>query len=362
MGAKVNEAELSITLPHNNAMMKLYGAENADRMRGVYWDGIEVDEGQDIRKSVLTQVILPALADRQGWLDVAGTPKGWENLLGELSKIAKDNDEWFLQILRASETGIIPIEELARQKQLMSDNEYQQEFECSFDAAVAGSVYGDWIAEADKAGRITDRVRHDPKFPVYTAWDLGYDDATAIWFYQVGLNEIFLIDYYEWSGEGIGHYCEYLKLKGYNYGDYHYVPHDAANKVMAAGGRSIVEQARDDYDTKMMVIPATSQQNGIEAARLTLPKCWFASTSCAKGIEAMRNYHFQYDEDLKIYRSKPTHDWSSHAAKAFEIVARVWGKPVTQDKLTRNRVTANFHRLRNEHNMNPEDPYRTRSK
>lgn len=360
MGGKVNESELSITLPHNNALIKLYGAENAERMRGVYWDGIVVDEGQGIRKTVLTQVILPALADRQGWLDVSGTPKGWENLLGELYKLAKDNPEWFLQMLRASETNIIPAEELSRQRQLMSDNEYDQEFECSFDAAIVGAVYGQWIADADKEDRITDRVQYDPAYPVYTAWDLGYDDATAIWFYQVGLNEIFIIDYYEWNGEGIGHYCEYLKKKGYRYYDFHYVPHDAANKVMAAGGRSIVEQARDDYQTKMMVIPSTSQQNGIEAARKTLPKCWFNATNCEKGLEALRNYHFKFNEDLKIFSSAPSHDWSSHAAKAFEIIARVWGKSVTTQELERREIVNTFHRLRRLNNLDQEDPYRTR--
>lgn len=362
IGGKINESELSITLAHNNALIKLYGAENAERMRGVYWDGIVVDEGQGIRKSVLTQIILPALADRKGWLDVSGTPKGWENLLGELYKMAKDDDEWFLQVLRASETDVIDPGELARQRQLMSKNEYDQEFECSFDAAIAGAVYGQWISDADKEGRITDRVKHDPNFPVYTCWDLGYDDATAIWFYQVGMNEIMFIDYYEWSGEGIGHYCEVLEEKGYNYADYHFVPHDAANKVQAAGGRSIVEQARDDYDTRMMVIPATSQQNGIEAARLTLPKCWFNSVKCEKGIEALRNYHFIYDEDLKIFRSKPSHDWSSHAAKAFEIGARCWGKPVTQKDINDRRIVEKFHRLRAENNLDKQDPYKLRSK
>lgn len=361
IGGGSNESELSVTLP-NGAIIRLYGAENADRMRGVYFDGIVIDEAQGIKESVLTQVILPALADRQGWLDVSGTPKGWENLLGKLYKMAIDDPEWFLQILKASETGVLLPEELARQRTLMSENEYEQEFECSFDAALTGSVYGEWISTAMREGRITDRVKYDPNFPVYTAWDLGYDDATAIWFYQVGPNELLFIDYYEFSGEGIGHYCDYLKGKEYRYAPFHYVPHDANNKVMAANGRSIVEQALKDHGVKMSVIPATSQQNGIEAGRKTLPRCWFNKTTCAKGIEALRNYHFPYDEELKILKSKPLHDWSSHASKAFEIAARLWANAVTNKELDRRALVSDFHNKRIEHNLERQDPYRMRSK
>ncbi len=375
-GGKINESELSITLPHNNAIIRLYGAENAERMRGVYSDGDVLDEVQGMSKSFLSQIILPSLADREGWLDASGTPKGWSNLLGELYKIAKANpDDWFLQVLKASETDILPVEELERQRQLMSDNEYEQEFECSFDAAIQGAVYGKEMSAAEKDGRITDRVKYDPEYPVYTAWDLGFDDATAIWFYQVGVGELLFIDYYEYNLEGIDHYCDVLKgitrnpdgsvneqaythRKDYNYIT-HYVPHDAANKVQAAGGRSIVEQAWKDHGVKMQVIPATSQQNGIEASRVTLARSWFNEIDCEQGLEALRNYHFQYDEDLKVFRSKPSHDWSSHGCKAYELAARMWTNKAITTKEVRNRDIENaFHRLRSENKMNRPDPYR----
>lgn len=362
LGGRTNESELSVVLPHNNATIRLYGAENAERMRGVYFDGLVVDEAQGIPKIVLTQIIMPALADRRGWLDVAGTPKGWINLLGELYKIARDDPEWFLSVLLASETGILPPDELARQKTLLSEDEYAQEFECSFDAAIAGAIYGKWMSDAEKEGRITNAVKYDPNYPVYTSWDLGYDDATAIWFFQRGPNEILNIDYYEYSGEGIGHYCEMLKSKPYRY-EAHYVPHDAANKLQAAQGRSIVEQAYKEHGVKMMVIPSTSQQNGIEAGRMTLPVCWFNAENCEPGIDALKNYHFEFDQDLKIFRSKPSHDWSSHAAKAFEIEARMWRQNyVTQKELDKRALKTKFHRLRRENNLAPEDPYRTKPK
>lgn len=358
LGGKINESELTVTFPHNNAIVKLYGAENAERMRGLYFDGLVLDEAQGIAKIVLTQIIMPALADRQGWLDASGTPKGWANLLGELYKLAKDSPEWFTQVLRASETDILPRHELERQQTMMSEDEYAQEFECSFDAAIAGAVYGKWMSDAEAEGRITDRVQYDPEFPVYTSWDLGFDDATAIWFFQRSPNEILNIDYYEYSGEGIGHYCDILKAKPYTYAQ-HYVPHDAANKIQAAQGRSIVEQAWNDHEIRMLVIPSTSQQNGIEAGRMTLPVCWFNAQTCESGIDALKNYHFEYDGELKIFRSKPKHDWSSHAAKAFELQARMWRETaLTKKEMDKREIDNKFHRLRDLHNVDKRDPYR----
>lgn len=334
LGGKTNESELSVTLPHNNALIKLYGADNAERMRGVYWDGIVVDEGQGIKKAVLTQVIMPALADRLGWLDVSGTPKGWENLLGELAKIAKNDPEWFYQILKASETGIIPAEELARQKALMPDNEYAQEFECSFDAAITGSVYGQWLSNKELMKGI-----YDPELPVHTAWDLGFDDATAIWFWQITNGEIRLIDYYENNGQDIEHYCSYLKKLPYRYGK-HYVPHDAAYKLLAAGGRSIVQQAYA-FGIKMFVVAATSQQNGIEAARKTLERSYF-DEKATEGLAALKQYQFEYDDDKKAFRSKPRHDWSSHAADAYEIIGQVWRNPVISEEEEKPRFLSDL--------------------
>lgn len=329
-GGKINESELSVTFPHNGAVIKLYGAENAERIRGTYFDGLAIDEAQGIAKTVLTTIILPALADRQGWLDISGTPKGWANLLGAIVKIAKENPEdWFLQILKASETGIIPASELAHLKKMMPENEYEQEFECSFDAAITGAVYGKWIAELEAKGRSYPGI-FDKDLPVHTAWDLGYDDATAIWFYQVLRSEVRLIDYYENNGQDIGHYCDILKEKDYNYGK-HYVPHDAANKLLAAGGRSIVQQAYNPHGVKMYVVPATSQQNGIEAARKTLEQTWVDSQACIEGIEALKQYQFEFDDDKKVFRSTPRHDWSSHAADAFEIIGQVWRNPVIEE-------------------------------
>lgn len=337
LGGKINQTELTLTL-HNGASIALYGAENAEAMRGLYFDGIVMDEAQGISKSVITQIVLPCLADYQGWLDVSGTPRGWANTLGEIFRLASDKndpiggpDNWFLQVLKASQSGILPADELARQRRLMSENEYDQEFECSFDAAITGAVYGKWIADCAEQGRITD-IRPVPGVEVSTAWDLGYDDATAIWWFQVLPGKVLFLDYFEENHQEIGFYCQILKDRakscGYTYGR-HYAPHDAGYELQAAGGRSMVQQAWE-AGIKLYVVPSTSQQNSIEALRLTLRNSYFDQTKCAQGLEALRQYQFEYDDDKKVYRSKPRHDWASHGADAAEIVGRVWREPIAE--------------------------------
>lgn len=204
---------------------------------------------------------------------------------------------------------------------------YNHIWEGEFDERFFGGVYAKWITEAYTAGRVKSNL-YDPSLPVHTAWDLGYDDATAIWFWQVALKEVRLINYFEANNEDIAYYCNFLRNRsaqhGYAYGN-HYVPHDAANKLLAAGGRSIVDQAYK-LGIQMHVVPATSQQNSIEAARKTLEVCWIDQANCKEGIEALKQYQFEYDDDKKIFRSKPKHDWSSHAADAFEIIGQVWSE------------------------------------
>ncbi len=322
LGGKVNESELSITLPHNGAVIRLYGAENAERMRGVYFDGICIDEAQGVAQSVLTTVILPALADRQGWLDCSGTPRGWQNLLGQLVKLARDNPaDWFLQILKASETGILPDHELEMQRSLLSENEYEQEFECSFDAAITGAFYGKELAQALNEGRICD-VPWQPEFKVHTAWDLGRRDDTAIWFYQRVKSEIHVLDFYAISGADVADLATVIHSKPYVYGK-HYLPHDARMKTLASNGRSIAEQLWS-LNVRGEIVPDIGVQNGIQAARAVLPTCWFDEAKCEIGLESLRHYQREWDEDKRCFRESPRHDWTSHAADAFRMLAVAW--------------------------------------
>lgn len=315
-GKAPNESELSVIFPHNGAQIRLYGADNAERLRGLYFDGLAADEAQDIRPSTLTQIILPALSDRQGWLDLSGTPKGWGNLLGETYKRAKEDPEWFVQIIRASQTGIIPPDELERLRRSMPANEYEQEFECSFDAAITGAYYAEVIRRLEAAGGVC-AVPYDPMFRVHTAWDLGISDSMSIWFYQVAGREIRVIDYYEASGYGLEHYASVLTAKGYNYGQ-HFGPHDIEVREIGTG-KSRREVAAG-MGLRFDVLPNLPVKDGIDAARMTIPRCVFDVKHTAVGLDALRQYREKVDEKRNISLG-PLHDWSSHAADSFRYLA-----------------------------------------
>lgn len=312
-----NESELRVDLI-NGARIRLYGADNPDRMRGLYFDDATLDEYADMNPAIWGEVIRPALSDRQGTATFIGTPKGYNSFF-DMCERAKTDKDWFFMALRASETGILPQSELDMARKDMTKDQYEQEFECSFEAAILGAVYGDWMNIAEREGRIRDGL-FDPDLLVHTGWDLGFDDATAIWFYQIAGTEIRLVDYYENSQQDIRHYCDILNGKPYKYGR-HSVPHDAAQKLLAAGGRSIVQQAYS-HGVQMFVTPVTTMMNSIEAARKTLGNCWFDKDKCFAGIQALRQYQFSYDNERKVFTSKPVHDWSSHAADAFEIIGQ----------------------------------------
>lgn len=215
-------------------------------------------------------------------------------------------------------------------------------WEGEFDTRYFGGVYSKQVAKLKEQGRMR-KALYDPDVPVNTAWDLGYDDATAIWFWQKVGTEIRLVDYYENNGQDIEHYCEYLKSKPYAYGK-HYVPHDASNKLLAAGGRSIVQQAFA-LGVRMHVVPATSQQNGIEALRKTLEVTYIDEDRCRDGINCLMQYQFEYDTDKQTFKSAPRHDWSSHGSDACEIIGQVWRNDIQEKEVKKpkflHEATAN---------------------
>jgi phage terminase large subunit len=213
-GARAHENELRIDYA-NGGQVRLYGADNPDAMRGIYLDGVVLDEYADMDPRVWSQIIRPALADRQGWAVFIGTPKG-RNAFFELWRRSQAEEGWFSLMLKASETGLIPASELASARRDLTEEQYAQEFECSFDAAVVGSYYGKLMMRAEADGRIAP-VPYDPAALVWTSWDLGIRDATAIWFAQVIGREIRIIDYYEAAGVDLGHYVREIAARPYVY-------------------------------------------------------------------------------------------------------------------------------------------------
>lgn len=329
-----NVSELWVELV-NGARIRLFGADNPDAMRGLYLDGVVLDEYADMKPSIWGAVIRPLLADRQGWATFIGTPKGHNQFWDVYSNATQDKD-WYVKTLRASQTGLLPNSELADAAKMMSQDQYLQEFECDFESAILGAFYGKEMRLLTDMGRITE-VKHDPMFKVHTAWDLGYSDDTSIWFFQVIHGEIRLLDYHYSNGQPVAFYAGVVQSREvercYDYG-YHYLPHDARAKTLASN-RSVIEQLGDKLPVKSLrIVPNLGLQDGIQASRLALTRAWF-DHKCADGIECLRQYQREYDEDKKVFRDKPRHDWTSHGADAFRYLSIVWkdeAKIVTKDE------------------------------
>jgi phage terminase large subunit len=323
-----NESELWVELL-NGARIRVHGADNPDRLRGAYLDGVVMDEVADMRPSVWGEVVRPMLADRKGWAVFIGTPKG-RNEFHALWERAQTTPDWFSAMLRASDTNILPAEELDLARQDMTPEQYEQEFQCSFDAAILGAYFGKEIAQAERDGRITD-VAYDPAVKVYTAWDLGIGDSTAIWFWQVAGKEIRVIDHYEAHSQGLPHYAGVLAAKPYAYAA-DWVPHDARVRELGTG-RTRVETLVQ-LGRQPRLVPNHEVEDGINAARMTLPKVWFDRDKCRDGIEALRQYRAEFDEKTKAFKDKPRHDWACHSADAFRYLCMAWREmtPQPEDK------------------------------
>lgn len=327
-GVSTNEAELRIDYPNGNRI-QLFGADNADRMRGLAFSGIVADEFGDWKPSVWGYVIRPALADRNGWAVIIGTPKG-RNQFWVTYQNALTDPDWLALRIKASESGILPASEISALLKELSEDAYRQEMECDFEAALPGAFWGRELRELTEAGRIRP-IKPDPALKVHTAWDLGFKDDTAIWWYQVGRGEVRVIDFHASSGESVKFYADLIKAKKYNYGT-HWLPHDAKAKTLASGGKSIIEQLAHELGawSGLAIVPDLSVQDGIQAARAMLPRVWFDPTT-EPGIEALRQYQREYDEDKKAFRERPRHDWTSHPADAFRMMAIAWREEVKAD-------------------------------
>lgn len=315
LSPKINESELWVELP-GGARIRIYGADNPDRLRGIYLDGVVLDEFGDMDPTIWTQVIRPALSDRKGWAAFIGTPKG-KNTFYKLWVQAENDPEWTRLMLKASETGLLDAKELADARKMMSDDEYAQEYECSFEAAIRGAYYAHEMNAAEADNRIS-AVPHDPRLLTHTAWDLGVADSTCIWFFQTVGRETRVIDVLKGEGVGLDWYARELQSRGYLYGK-HYLPHDVEVRELGTGKSR--KEVLAGLGIEATVCPNIPVADGIQAVRMLLPTCWFDKDKCKDGIEALRMYRRDYDEKRQEFRVHPLHDWTSHYADAFRYFA-----------------------------------------
>ena len=311
-----SETELWVELPNNKARIRIYGADNPDRLRGLYLDGVVLDEFGDMDPTMWTKVVRPMLSDRGGWACFIGTPKG-KNGFHRVWTAADGDPDWFRLELKASETKLIAQKELADARRAMSDDEYAQEYECSFEAAVRGAYWAKELIALEAAGQITS-VPHDPRLPVHTAWDLGIADSTVIWFIQVCGRETRIIDVLKGEGMALDWYARQLQARNWLWGN-HYLPHDAQARELGSG-KSRVETLAG-LGIRATLCPFLPVEDGIQAVRGLLPTCWFDKAKCKAGLEALRMYRRDYDERAQELRARPRHDWTSHYADALRYFA-----------------------------------------
>lgn len=347
---KINETELSVTYP-NGCVSRLFGADNPDSLRGLALSGAIFDEFSQQDPRVFSEVVSKALGDHLGYVIFGGTIKGTDHLYDTHLAAKKNPDRWLMIYQNvdeslATESGpTIRLLEQAMEDDrksidegIMTQQEFDQEWFLSPDAAIAGAFYAKQMDAARNEKRIG-RVAYDPTLPVDTDWDIGTSDHTAIWFTQrLRTGEVRVIDYYENTGEGIPHYAKVLKDKKYLYGE-HWGPHDIAHTEWGTGMTRIKTAAQ--FGIRFQACPMYSREDGIHAVRMLLPRCVFDEVKTKRGLECLRKYRKRYNSSLKEFTGDPVHDVFSHGADAFRTLACRIQQPMLEERHRRRKTTGN---------------------
>lgn len=343
---RFNNQEMKIEL-NNGSIFRVLGADNFDGKMGTNPVMIVFSEYSLINPSVWG-FFRPILAANDGIAVFNFTPRG-ENHAYDLYNLGDASDDWYTEILTASDTKILSADILERERREIKalngdDALYWQEYFCDFSVPIAGAYYANQMQDAVAEGRICN-IPYVATFPVETYWDIGRTDYTAIWFVQRIGADIRLIDYLQTTGVGIHEIAPLVLSKKYVYSR-HIAPHD-----IEQGEWGSAENSRRDTAQKLginfEVAPMLSVQDGIDAARAILSRCWFDREKCADGISALKSYHKKYDEKRKYYQPIPEHDWSSHASDAFRYLAvsiddRAYAMPNKRDRYKRARSSYQY--------------------
>lgn len=274
----------------------------------------------------------PMLEENNGWAMFITTPRG-RNHAHAMYQMAKTNPRWFAEVSTVHDTGALSPEQiedsLAEYIALYGEDigraQFEQEYGCSFNAAILGAFYAREITALRNEGRIVANLEPVPWRPVHRAWDIGVKDDTSIWWYQAVGGQIYILDCYTASGVGVDHYAEVIDRKTKEYGwesGKDYVPHDARVKEWGTG-RTRVETMQA-LGLNPEVVPLANKLDGINAVRRTLPRCVFHQRCEETGIAALEQYRREWDDDKKTFKASEVHDWTSHLADAFRYLATAW--------------------------------------
>lgn len=312
-----NSTEMKVRLK-NGSLIQVIGTDHIDGIVGTNPVGCVFTE-YSLQDPKAWTLIRPILRENGGWAIFNFTPRG-ANHGKELYDMARGNADWFCQLLTVDDTGVLNESDIQKERdEGMSEDFIQQEYFCSFTLGVEGSYYARYLEQARDEDRVG-RVPLDPQKRVFTAWDLGYGDSTAIVFYQVCGQEIHIVDYYEAHGEGLPHYVQVLKAKDYLYAD-HFAPHDIDSHAFSSGLSA--REVGASLGIKFITLPTLKLrlEDGIEAVRSLFPRLWFDEKNCSLLIKCLENYRKEFDDNLGTYRNRPRHDKFSHGADAFRYLA-----------------------------------------
>ena len=304
-GTTFNESELRADFA-NGGRITLAGSDNPDGLRGLALDACVLDEFSQMSPRVFAEILRPCLSDRLGSCIFIGTPQG-HNQFYDMYQHAEANNDWFAVTHKASETGIVDSEELLSAQNSMTPEQYAQEFECSWSAAIRGSYYGGLMDEAEEQGRITS-VPYDPAIKVVTSWDLGINDSTVVWFWQIAPTEMRAIECIAFQSTGLPEIIKEVASRPYDY-EQHIAPHDIAVRELGSGLSR--KQIAAGLGVHFDVAPSQSVADGINAVRMLLPKVYFDRVKCKDGIEALKLYRTEFDDKRQTFRNNPLHDWTS---------------------------------------------------
>lgn len=314
----LNNTEMRVTLG-NGSIIQLVGTDNIDSIVGTNPVGVVFSE-YSLQNPKAWELIRPILALNEGWAVFNYTPRG-RNHGWRLFTMAEKNPDWFVQKLSVEDTNLLDDEAIQRERdEGMPEELIQSEYFCSWDAALPGAYYRDQLDKARAMNRIKP-VPHRAGFPVYTGWDIGIGDSTAIWFMQVVDQEIHVIDYEQHAGEALPFYVNLIKEKGYTYGE-HFAPHDIAARDFTSG-KTRIEMARD-LGLFFTVVRKAPVDDGINCVRAMFNRLVFDEEQCGHGIDCLAAYRKDFDEKNQTWKPKPVHDWSSHAADAMRTFCMGW--------------------------------------
>ena len=326
----INNTEMCVEFT-NGSLLYILGSDSYDNLVGNNPLGVIYSEWPLCDPSSW-DYIRPILAENGGWAMFCGTPRGRNHGYTMLKNAEKFPYRWYTSVLTVDDTtknNGLPVitPEIIQDERAegMSEDMIQQEYYCSFDAAVPGCYFAKEMQAAYADNRVT-RIPIESSLPVYTFWDLGISDDMAIWLMQTIGQEIRLIQYYGNSGEGMAHYInwlhEFADRHAIRWGE-HYAPHDIEVRELMSG------ESRKDTAKKMGIdfktVPRVSSKiDSINALRAIFPRLSFDAERCERGIEGVASYHREYDEKRKCFKDKPNHDWSSNPSDALQQLAMSW--------------------------------------